>query len=55
MGVTEVKDGPWIIISGGSYAETIEYLHDYGITADQVHGFWADTSDQPTVLIKKGV
>jgi len=54
MGVTEVKDGPWIIISGGSYAETIEYLNDYGITANQVHGFWVNTSSQPTVLIKKG-
>ena len=54
MGVTEVKDGPWIIISGGTYAETVEYLNDYGITAVQVHGFWVDTSDLATVLIKKG-
>lgn len=54
MAVTIAKDGPWIIVSGGSYAETIEYLNDYGMTADQVLGFFVDSSDKPTVLIKKG-
>ena len=53
MAVTIVKDGPWIIVSGGSYADTIEYLHDYGITQDQVKGFVVESS-KPTVLIKKG-